>query len=152
MIKISFFVPGTPRPGGSKISMRHKHTGKIITKEAGKYTAAWRDRVVAFACHAYKGDPLTGPLELSIVFRMPRPKDHYGTGRNAKRLKPSAPKHHIVKPARTQLLRSTEDALKGVIWKDDNQIVNGTIAKTYADDQVPGGMIPGARILIRTLE
>ena len=38
-------------------------------------------------------------------FRFVRPKSHYGTGRNAKKLKPSAPPHHTQKPDATKLLR-----------------------------------------------
>jgi Holliday junction resolvase RusA-like endonuclease len=101
--------------------------------------------VADYARANYDGPLLVGAIELSIQFRFCRPKGHYGTGKNEGILKASAPKHHTVKPDRTKCLRSTEDALKGIIWRDDSQVVTGITSKVYVDRD------PGAQITIEPI-
>jgi Holliday junction resolvase RusA-like endonuclease len=139
MSEIAFFVPGIPRPGGSKKGFVNPKTGGVILVDAGTHTAAWKKTVRAYAEKIYRGEPLQGPVSLDIRFVMPRPKGHYGTGRNAGVLKCSAPIYHTIKPDRTKLLRSTEDALTGIVWKDDSQVCIGPIYKVYGDE--PGALI-----------
>ncbi len=91
-------------------------------------------KVAAAARAYYKYEPLDAAVHLELQFRMPRPKSHYRTGRNAHLLKSSAPLHHAVKPDLTKLVRSTEDALTGIIWRDDAQVISGSYSKTYADE------------------
>lgn len=142
--RIEFFVPGAPAPGGSKSPYLNKNTGRINLAPASKKTKDWRAVVRLAAEAAYDGPLLTGPISLSIIFVMPRPKNHYGTGRNAGMLKASAPYWHTKTPDRTKLIRSTEDALKHVIWNDDSQVCAGRVQKVYGDK-------PGARIVIQDL-
>lgn len=118
-----FFVPGIPAPGGSK---RHIGRGRII--EDCKRTPAWR-QAVAFAAMEARCQPLEGPLTLTVYFAMPRPRGHFN---KAGKLKPSAPMYPTVRPDCTKLLRSTEDALLGICWNDDAQIVTQTVRKIYA--------------------
>ena len=139
---IEFFVPGTPQPGGSKRALHHKHSGQILVLEDNLKTKGWRSVVVDRAFTAMRGRaPLTGPVWLSIIFYMPRLKSHYGTGVNTNKLKTSAPRVPITKPDGTKLLRSTEDALKGICWRDDSQVVEQHIYRRYAER-------PGADIRI----
>lgn len=144
-MKIEFFVPGIPRPGGSKRAFFNRRTGKAMVVEDCKTNRDWRATVQLAARDAYSGPPLSGPIALYVVFHLPRPKSHYGTGRNADRLKPSAPRWHATKPDTTKLLRSTEDALTGVIWRDDALIARQTAVKQYAETC-------GAMIVAATLE
>ena len=130
---ISFFVPGIPKPGGSKIPGVNRTTGKSFVRPACKDVKGWMQTVAYFAYNAYKDEILTGPIKLMMTFFMPRPKSHYGTGRNAGVLKLTAPYWHISMPDRTKLLRSTEDALKGIIWKDDSQVCAGETKKIYSE-------------------
>lgn len=130
---IRFFVPGIPKPGGSKIPGFNKKTGKGFVRPANKYTKGWMQTVAYFAFKEYDGELLTGPIRLSMTFIMPRPKNHYGTGRNAGVLKSTAPCWHTNQPDRTKLMRSTEDALKGIIWKDDSQVCAGPCMKVYGE-------------------
>ena len=60
-------------------------------------------------------------------------KGHYGTGRNADQVKASAPPHPTTKPDATKLVRAVEDALTGVIWRDDSQVVRQWASKVYDD-------------------
>lgn len=138
---ISFFVPGKPAPGGSKRGFVTK-TGKVAMVDMGKNNKEWRSDVRAAALMAYQGQPLTQALCVLTIFLMQRPKSHYGTGKNADKLKPDAPIWHTSAPDTTKLFRSTEDALTGIIWNDDAQIVQQKLTKRYTTgDEIPGAMI-----------
>lgn len=137
---VSFFVPGVPQPGGSKKGFAVKTRGggvRIAIVEDAKHNAPWR-AVVALAATEHFDAPLTGPLTVSFSFAMPRPGHHFGTGRNAGKVKPNAPLGHTSKPDVTKLIRSTEDALKGIAWVDDCQIVSQAAGKLYTNDRRPG--------------
>lgn len=139
---IKFFIPGTAAPGGSKRAFYIKSLGRSVIVDANKKTKPWKNTVRHFALEAYKGELLTGPLMLSITFKMLRIGSHYGTGRNANVLKSSAPVYKVTKPDNIKLTRSTEDAMTGVIWRDDSQVVIHCIQKVYVERD------PGAEIVI----
>ena len=67
-----------------------------------------------------------------------RPKSHYGTGKNKKKLKPSAPVAHTIKPDLDDLVILALDALNGVCWRDDSQITNIVAKKTYTGNPDKG--------------
>ena len=90
---------------------------------------------------------ITGPISLTVCFRMPRPKGHYGTGRNAGKLKPSAPDLHIKKPDLDNMLKFVKDCLNGIVWKDDSQVFSVVADKYYADHDIPEA-VPSTLILI----
>jgi Holliday junction resolvase RusA-like endonuclease len=142
----SFFVPGIPKPGGSKRAFVIPGTNRAIITDANPKAKDWKNSVSQVATD-HGVTPLSGPLELSIDFIFPRPKGHYGTGKNEDVVKASAPKHHTVKPDATKLTRSTEDALTGIAWRDDAQVAVQAISKWYAES----GETPGARITIGQL-
>lgn len=127
---IHFSVPGIPAPGGSKRAVRNPHTGRIALIDMGKNNKEWR-AVVAWTAKKCISEPLSGPIRVDVEFRLPRPKGHYGTGRNEQQLKPSAPKYPVTKPDATKLWRAAEDALKGIAWLDDSQVVSQRVQKVY---------------------
>jgi Holliday junction resolvase RusA-like endonuclease len=143
---LEFFVPGIPRPAGSKrafaIRRRNGHLGVAVSDMSGEAGKAWRSDLIGFATHAMIGkEPLVfGPIALEVTFVLPRPKNHYGR----KGLKESAPHWHIIRPDISKLLRAVEDALTGTVWKDDAQIVYQSVSKHY-------GPKPGAGIRIYQL-
>jgi Holliday junction resolvase RusA-like endonuclease len=128
---ISFKVDGIPRPGGSKNAFKNPRTGGIIVTEAGKHTAQWRKKCAAEARLAWQGKLLSEPLSLEVTFSFQRPRSHYGSGKNSTLLKPSSPQHHTSKPDTTKLLRALEDALTGIIWVDDSQVVHQSATKKW---------------------
>lgn len=129
-MKVIIWVPGIPAPGGSKRGFLHKSTGRVIVTEDCKRSKDWRTSVAWCASEAIK-EPFAGPVTVEVEFRMPRPKGHFWTGRNQGRLRAGAPHYHITKPDCTKLWRSTEDALKGIAWIDDSQVVRQVIKKVY---------------------
>jgi Holliday junction resolvase RusA-like endonuclease len=155
------WVPGIPRPGGSKTSqvifrggqivMNAKGRPLITTRDAGgEKTAAWKDTVSFYAREQFKFAPLLCELKVGFIFYLPRIGSHYGTGKNKGVLKASAAIFHTVKPDKTKLTRSTEDALTGIIWKDDTQICDGFQTKFYTCEE--SNWNPGARIVVSILE
>lgn len=145
MVIAEFFVPGKPAPGGSKKGFYIKKIKRVIMTPDNKKTKPWMDSVKCFALQAYSGPPLEEPIELEITFQFLRPKSHFGTGRNAGKLKLSTKKYPTVRPDLTKLTRSTEDALTGLIWRDDSQVVRQMTKKIYTEKQ-------GAFIVIRPIE
>lgn len=137
--EISITVLGIPAPQGSKKPFRNQHSGRIQMTESSAKVKPWRQDVKYAARVVVDGlddwTPLDGPLIASMVFTFSRPKGHFGTGRNANQLKPSAPARPAVFPDLSKLARSTEDALTGLVWADDARVVEyRNLAKHYADD------------------
>lgn len=119
-------VIGTPIPQGSKVRTRWG------MREDNPGTKPWRAAVAAEAAAVWAGRPLTpDPVAVTATFVFPRPQAHFGTGRNADRLKASAPLWHKTKPDGDKLARAVGDALTGVILRDDSQIVEWAIRKVY---------------------
>lgn len=132
MIGVHFVVHGRPQPAGSKRGFVNPKTGGVIITDANAKSRPWKQEVSS-AARDVMGDAelLAGPLDLKVTFQLARPKGHYGTGRNADVLKPSAPTHPTVKPDTTKLLRAAEDALTGIVWRDDSQVVTQFAQKVY---------------------
>lgn len=120
---IRFVVPGRPVPQGS---MRR---GKGLTMyHSNKALLPWR-KAIGWAARAAMGgrSVLAGPLCLDVVFHLPRPK---------------RPEFELpaVKPDGDKLLRAVADALTGITYTDDAQVVSWRGVKVYADRQ-PGAVI-----------
>lgn len=142
---VFFFVSGIPRPAGSKDYKGSNRRGRaIIVDSSGDRGKAWRENVAATARASYQGPLFEGPIELQITFWMERPKSHYSSKRKRK---PDAPFYHTSRPDRTKLLRAVEDALTGILWKDDAQIVSGETRKRY---QMAIG--PGVSVSVRGIK
>lgn len=141
-----FTVAGKPQTAGSKRAFVNKNTGKAIVTDDNKKGKPWRADVQAAAREAIElQELLTGPLVLEVRFFFVRPKSHYGSGKNARVLKPSAPTYPATRPDTTKLLRALEDALTGVLWRDDAQIVYQFAAKGFAQ-------FPGAAVVLYTID
>jgi len=128
---IAFFVPGIPRGGGSKRGFVNSKTGRVIITDASKHAKDWKTSVAQVAESAFTGALWHGPIILRVTFLFPRPKRHFGTGKKATILRQDAPEFHTSKPDNTKLTRSTEDALTGVVWKDDAQVCQQFVEKRY---------------------
>lgn len=144
---VDFSVLGKPQPAGSK---RHVGKGRII--DDNPHAADWKGAVGIAALDYLAGltgatehdeQPLwlDGPLGLVCVFTFGRPKSHFRSGRFAGQLKTGAPRAPTVKPDTTKLVRAVEDALTGIVWRDDAQVIEQSACKRY-------GSPPGARVVI----
>lgn len=142
MIKIE--VIGVPRPGGGKIAGIGKKTGKLFVRPDNPNTKYWRADVQQAANQQYNGELMTAGIVMKYMFRFPRPKSHYRSGKNSHILKENAPRYHISKPDLTKIIRSTEDALTGIVWRDDSQVYDRGETKRYCDE----GEKPGVSMTI----
>jgi Holliday junction resolvase RusA-like endonuclease len=148
MSAIAFTVLGKPSPSGSKRAFQHSKTGKLVVVDTAKGKAKWQTLCKRAAIEAVKEsgwECAVGPITLYVEFTFARPKSHYRTGKNSTIFKDSAPLWHIQKPDRTKLLRCLEDTFKGVLWKDDSQVMSGETRKYW-------GEIDAAHVMVSTVE
>lgn len=141
-MSLEITVTGTPAPQGSHKAFVVNGHARIV--DDSKRTKPWRQDVKTAALEAVgTRPPMEGPVEVTIAFSMPRPRYHFGTGRNASVLKPTAPTYVEKKPDIDKLTRSTLDALtEARVFKDDAQVAALNVVKGYATDpQKPGAHI-----------
>lgn len=81
-----------------------------------KEVVAWHAKLTAVE----KGlrEPLSAPIVLSLIFQL---------GKNG------AERFHTKKPDLSNMTKLIEDALTGIIYRDDSQIVEAHLFKTYGD-------------------
>ena len=142
---IQFFVHGLPVPQGSKKVIR----GNVI-EMADARLRSWRQDVASAAKNAMTQEGAEAgiePVDVRLMFFLPRPQGHYGTGKNANRLKPSAPPTPAVHPDLDKLVRSVLDALTGIAFRDDKQVVSLTAAKLYSDGDSSPGLMGAVMVL-----
>ena len=135
--RVSFKVSGKPATAGSKRAFHHRHTGRIVVVDDCKGGKPWRKLVQAQATTKCRC-PMTGPLRLEVTFVMPRPLSHRKKDGS---IATGAPATHTVKPDATKLLRAIEDALTGIAWVDDAQIVVQYVMKRYAEPGEASGAL-----------
>ena len=131
---VSFFVPGTALPAGSKRAfiVRDKATGRprpVVTDTSGASGKRWRAAIQLAAGTARPNGPLTGPLSVVGTFILPRPRAHYAA---SGKLRMGAPIVSEVRPDLDKLGRMLLDALTGVVWRDDAQVARLHLMKRYA--------------------
>lgn len=122
-----FVIPGKPQAQGSK-----RLIGKHMI-ESNAALSPWRADAIA-VMHDPDRKPITGPVSVRVEFVYPRPRSHFGTGKNADVLKPSAPTYKTSAPDTDKLCRAVGDALEaaGVIHSDA-LIAAWSASKIYGD-------------------
>jgi Holliday junction resolvase RusA-like endonuclease len=128
---IHITVIGKPEPAGSKRAYVNPKTGRAIVTDDNPKGKVWQ---WAVACAALEQRPdgglLDGPLEVEMTFYRPRPQGHY---RSNGLLRGSAPAFPTTRPDALKLARGCEDALSGVLWRDDSQIVAEHLFKEFGE-------------------
>jgi Holliday junction resolvase RusA-like endonuclease len=159
---------GDPAPQGSKSassvhgqdaqrckSCRRLHVVRVSLHESSLAVGPWRQAVAFYAKLEMLGrEVLDGPLEASMVFSLARPASHYlpvNSRRAERAVRPSAPLRPSGYPDVSKLARSTEDALTGVVWKDDARVVEyrPRLAKVWCGEDPDSLPVPGAVITVR---
>ena len=139
MTAVKFTVHGKPQPAGSKRGFYNAKAKRVIITDDAKQSRPWKALVSDAAVQAmdaltggrfdFEGSLLDGPLMVTLLFYVPRPKGHYGT----KGVRPSAPDYPAVKPDVLKLARAVEDAMSGIVYRDDAQIVCELLEKHYGE-------------------
>lgn len=137
---ICFVVPGIARPQGSMKTIPHAKTGRSITLPDNAKTGPWRTEV-GWAARAAGCRTADGPVVVVVRAFLPRPRGHYD---RHGALRPTAPFAPIVKPDGDKLMRAVLDALTGVAYRDDAQVVLQALEKLYCAEGQP----PEARIQV----
>jgi len=133
-MKIEFTVLGNP-----KALKRHRTYAKDkegnILKHPIKVDPSQNDKAdfLAIAHQSAPEKPIKTAIWLSIVFYMPRPQNHYRTGKNEGEVKLNAPVVHTKNPDLSNLIKFIEDSLNGVFWHDDRLICQIKARKLYSD-------------------
>lgn len=145
---VRFEVLGTPAPKGS-FRISRKASGAPLVRKDSDATEWWHDAVKRAALRACANrTPFLGcELRTIILFYVRRPVGHYGTGKNAGAVKPSAPRWPSIKPDIDKTVRATLDPMQGVVFDDDSRIVKLIAEKHYA----PLGTPTGALILVQAI-
>lgn len=127
---ISFTVLGDAQPAGSKRGF--VVNGRAIVTDANKKSKPWQQEVKSAALEEIgEGfDLLTGPLEVKFTFYRLRPAGHYNTRGDFSAAGRRNP-YPITRPDALKLSRGAEDALTGLVWRDDSQIVDEHLFKRY---------------------
>lgn len=134
-MSIEFTVYGKPAQMGSKKAFVRGNRA-IITDDNSKQRKQWANAVATAAAEAMDGRPLMdGPVSLWVMFYFARPKSHYGSGKNAGVLKDSAPDCHSQSPDLDKLIRCLNDALSGIVFRDDRQVWKLSSRRMWCDDQ-----------------
>lgn len=117
---ISFVIEGAVVPQSKPKNER------VVYVRLGE-PRSWKELVSKVAHELMDGKPLfTGPLMLFAKFEIARPESHYKDGTLTSRMKQplkGVSIYHLSSP----LL----DALTGVVWKDQAQIVDQRLIKWY---------------------
>lgn len=136
---ITIRVDGIPKP-------QPRPRAVIRGNRAGVYdpgtAESWRSSVREAALPMRPGTPISGPVQIKMRFRLPRPQSHYRTGKRYKDLKPSAPIPHTKKPDIDNLAKAVMDSLSDIgMWRDDSIVWDEHATKIYHDH-------PGCEITI----
>ena len=128
----SFTVYGTAAPQGSK-----RHVGNGVMIESSNRVRPWRQDVRFAALEKRPPDwDMTKPMGLVLEFRFLRPQSHFVTKKGVSYLKPKAPAQPV--SARLgdidKLSRAVLDALTGIAYQDDRQVIALEASKCYLDD------------------
>lgn len=128
-------VQGKPAPKGSSVAFRHNKSGALITWASNRARLRpWEASIRSAAARARGRHPLLdGPMDLEVMFFFPQAKSPR-----------SQRACHTVKPDLSKLVRGIEDAMTGVLYRDDAQIVRIAAVKVYSPDGTSG-----ARITVR---
>lgn len=120
---LKLFIPGTPRPQGSKTA--YVRGGRAVMVEANKHLPEWRQAV--YEALKASGVKFDDAVTVMATFYLPRPK----TNRRSKM---------TTKPDVDKLQRAIGDCLtKAGTIVDDSYIVCWQASKHY-DDDLPAGV------------
>jgi Holliday junction resolvase RusA-like endonuclease len=124
---ITFTVYGEPvAQGRPKFTTISGHAKAYDPEKSANYKS-----IVRYAASKVRPEkPLEGPLQLTVIAYKSIPKSFSNKKRNLAidgEIKP------ITKPDIDNVIKGIKDALKGVIWNDDSQVVELLGVKRYSD-------------------
>lgn len=134
---IEFTVYGKPAQMGSKKAFyAPKLKRAFVVDDNSEKRKAWAHAVSCEAADAMHGRVLIDePVRLLVEFFFARPATHFGSGKNAGRLKATAPVRHAQSPDLDKLVRCLGDALTGIVYRDDKLVCELTASRHWTEGQ-----------------
>ena len=124
---VTFKVDANPV---GKQRARYAKRGNFVQTYTPDKTRNYESLIKEAAIQAMgSSEPLNTPVSLYLYIRVPIP-----ASATKKRLESIERGHEkpTKKPDASNILKSIEDAMNGVVYKDDSQIVNIHVAKVYS--------------------
>jgi Holliday junction resolvase RusA-like endonuclease len=134
---VTFKVDGTPVPKGRA---RYARRGNFISTYTPEKTRTYETLIKDAAIEAMgSSEPLETPVSLYLYIRVPIPKSC-----TKKRLEAisNGSEKPTKKPDASNILKSVEDGMNGVVYHDDSQIINIHVSKVYSS-------LPGVDICVK---
>ncbi len=123
---VDFFVEGIPATKGStrsfitdhewRAALKAKRKPRPITIHDNKRSKPWQ-QIVALCAGQHWGDVWDGLIEIKMDFALPKPKK---------------PSHPYPQGDIDKLSRCVLDALTGIVYRDDVQVVSAPATKRYS--------------------
>lgn len=138
-MEIDFWIPGDPVPKARPRFRRFNGGVRSYTpSETVKYEllTGWYAKQLMG-----RAEPLKTPVKLFIEFGLRVPRSWSQKRRDAAIAGLYVP---TVKPDLTNLIKSIEDGMNGIVYHDDSQIVRLEVSKRYAST-------PGARVRVQQM-
>lgn len=118
MTEFSVNIPMTPVPKGRP---RFTRTGHAFTDPKTRKAEA----DIQIACRkAWHLEPMECPVIVEAEFYFAKSKTNKTS-------------HHVQRPDADNCLKLLTDAMNGIVFKDDSQIVRAVTSKFWADDGIP---------------
>lgn len=124
------FVPGIPVPKGSARAFFNKKLGRsFVVQTNAERQKPWASMISLTAQEAGL-TPCSQGVSLILTFYMPRPKNHFRSNGSLKPVSEST--EHLKKPDLDKLIRCVLDALTGIAYLDDSQVLRIDALKCYS--------------------
>jgi Holliday junction resolvase RusA-like endonuclease len=125
-----FTIPGIPV---AQPRQRHRVVGMYVQNYTPTQHPVNTFKAAAqLAAQPHCPQPFDGPVVLSVIFVLPRPKGKMWKTR------PMPRELHVSRPDVDNLLKSLKDALKGIAWRDDAQVWSiHAMKQVAAGDEAP---------------
>jgi len=134
---VTFKVDGTPVPKGRA---RYARRGNFISTYTPEKTRTYETLIKDAAIEAMgSSEPLETPVSLYLYIRVPIPKSC--TKKRLEAISDGSEKP-TKKPDASNILKSVEDGMNGVVYHDDSQIINIHVTKVYSS-------LPGVDICVK---
>lgn len=94
----------------------------------------WKSLIAVAVRDYLPAEPSREAFEVDMYFFFVRPKSHYGTGRNAGKLKASASRVHCQTPDVDNLAKAVLDVLTQLgLWRDDCQVGSMMVSRHWGE-------------------
>jgi Holliday junction resolvase RusA-like endonuclease len=136
-LQIEFTVPGDPRGKGRP---RFSRVGKFTKTYTDAKTKMYEDKIASAARLAmYPHEPLTTPIAVWMHINVPIPASYSKKRKEACLLGLEMP---CKKPDIDNVAKGILDAMNGIVYKDDVQVIRLTLHKQYSTE-------PSVYIMVR---